>query len=364
MSPEWLKILLLASITIGIWLCINLFFYRTGNKIANRLLMAFVLIQLLPPINVYSQMAFGGMDWCWLLTSNLTWLYGPFLFAFLLSFKRQYLSRTQLLWHLSPFFIVLVYRIFIPIVAKDAGLLTLLLFTHVFSYLLYCVYWLLNNKNDIVRSVNVHKTSHYYWLLYLVVGLFILMLVDVMLISRLVWFSPMKHENWQLLVACISLYLQGVALFSLYRPKVFYNDFATGCQRAISKLNGTGKDYRELTVDLAEQLAGLLDELMYKDKPYLDNELSLDELAALLQISKYQLSELLNVHLQKNFYDYINQYRINYAIDLLKKSTKQAILAIAFDAGFNNKNSFYRLFKLSTGLTPSEYRKQHLQTDN
>ena len=319
MSPEWLKILLLASITIGIWLCINLFFYRTGNKTANRLLMAFVLMQLLPPINVYSQMAFGGMDWCWLLTSNLTWLYGPFLFAFLLSFKHQYLSNIQLIWHVSPFFIVLVYRIFFPIAEKDAGLLTLLLFTHVFSYLLYSVYWLLKNKKDMVRLVNIHKTSHYYWLLYLVIGLFILMLVDVMLISRLMWFSPMKHENWQLLVASISLYLHGVALFSLFRPKVFYNDCSIGYQRAISKLNGTDKDYRELNVDLAQQLALQLDELMYREKPYLKNELSLDDLAVMLQINKHQLSELLNVHLQKNFYDYINQYRIKYAIDLLKK---------------------------------------------
>jgi AraC-like DNA-binding protein len=364
MSAEWLKILLLASITIGLWLSLNLFFYRTGNKLANRLLMAFVMVQLLPPINVYTQMAFGGMDWCWLLTSNLTWLYGPFLLAFLLSFKEQHFSNKQIAWHTLPFFIVLIYRISVPEVVGNASFIAFSLFTQVFSYLIYCGYWLLNNMKDIQRLVNIKENSYYYWLLYLIIGLFILMLVDVILISQMMWFTPLKHEYWQLLVTFISLYLQGVALFSLFRPKVFYNDFSMECQRAMSQLTGENKKYKELNTQLAEQLALQLDELMCKDEPYLENELSLDDLAVMLKINKHQLSELLNVHLGRSFYDYINQYRIKYSMTLLKNGgTKKAILTIAFEAGFNNKNSFYRLFKLNTGLTPTEFRKSHLETN-
>ncbi|RYG14646.1 MAG: AraC family transcriptional regulator [Chitinophagaceae bacterium] len=61
-----------------------------------------------------------------------------------------------------------------------------------------------------------------------------------------------------------------------------------------------------------------------------------------------------------SFYDYINGYRLQFASNLLKNpSCNLRILDIAFEAGFNNKNSFYRAFKESFGITPNQYRESH-----
>ncbi len=361
-SIEWLKLLLLASIFIGAWLGINLGFYRTGNRSANRLLMGFVLCQLLPPINVYSQMAFGTVDWCWTITTNLTWLYGPFLLAFIQNLRGKALSPRTLLLHLAPFLVSLAWR-FTPWGATST-LLAFPLFATLFAYLGYCSWIAIRCRHEITNAVGEHKTSHYYWILYLLGGLICLMLVDVFLISQLVWGQGVQKTYWQFWVACISLYLQGIALFSLVRPKVFFNDCLVIGQKLVATVKEPSQEYHELNHELATHLACTLEALMKKERPYRDNDLTLTKLGALLELNKHQTSELLNTHLKQSFYDYINKYRVAESMRLLQnEQSNLPVLDIAFEAGFNNKSTFYRLFKQHTGFTPTQFRKQdHSQT--
>lgn len=63
-----------------------------------------------------------------------------------------------------------------------------------------------------------------------------------------------------------------------------------------------------------------------------------------------------------NFFEYINSLRITEAMELLKDKGKSrlTIIEVAYQVGFNNKVSFNAAFKKQTGVTPTEYRKQHL----
>ena len=97
---------------------------------------------------------------------------------------------------------------------------------------------------------------------------------------------------------------------------------------------------------------------MRKSKIYLDLDLSLDGLASKMKMSKHHLTQLLNERIMKNFYSFINEYRIEEAIDRLNNPTLQVnILSLAFDCGFNSRSSFNSYFKKITGHTPSAYRK-------
>jgi YesN/AraC family two-component response regulator len=190
------------------------------------------------------------------------------------------------------------------------------------------------------------------------------MLIDVFLISLYNWAEPLPLTQWQFLVALSALYLQGIALFSIYRPQVFFNSIKSFAEKvAPEKLTepsagaSAEKQYRSIDESIAKQLELQLKAIMQSEKPWLDNDLSLAKLAAELDITSHQLSELLNVHFEKSFYEYINHYRMDYAIELMKIDTRKAVLDIAYDSGFNNKNSFYRLFKERTGKTPASYRK-------
>ena len=88
---------------------------------------------------------------------------------------------------------------------------------------------------------------------------------------------------------------------------------------------------------------------MTHEQYFRQNTLSLEDLAQALGVNKHQVSELLNVHLNMSFYEYLNQFRVSYACSRLSDPNYQdSILELAYEAGFNNKNSFYRAFKEKT----------------
>ena len=99
---------------------------------------------------------------------------------------------------------------------------------------------------------------------------------------------------------------------------------------------------------------------MEAEKPYLDADISLPELANKLEIPSHHLSRVINEQLGTNFFDFINQYRIEEVKARINNPEfdKLSLLGIAFDSGFNTKSAFNRVFKKMTGLTPSEYRRQ------
>ncbi|MGO4294012.1 helix-turn-helix domain-containing protein [Chitinophaga sp. RAB17] len=98
---------------------------------------------------------------------------------------------------------------------------------------------------------------------------------------------------------------------------------------------------------------------MEKSKIYLEPEISLEDLSESAKIPKHHITQLLNERFHKNFYTFINEYRIQEAVTKLKDPGLDInILSLAYDCGFNSKSSFNSYFKKITGLTPSGYRKK------
>lgn len=109
--------------------------------------------------------------------------------------------------------------------------------------------------------------------------------------------------------------------------------------------------------DLA--LMEAINRLMMEEKIYSDPELTTESLAARLGVNRNAVSKAVNSILQKNFSAFINDYRIREAIRLLSDPANDALTtdAIATDAGFNSRETFYRAFKARTGITPVQFRK-------
>ncbi len=113
-----------------------------------------------------------------------------------------------------------------------------------------------------------------------------------------------------------------------------------------------------LKQDVKSKYINTLEKVMIADKPYLQNDLRLKDLASLIDINPHHLSQLINEHYNCSFFDFINQYRITQAEQLMISQPKTNLLQIAFDAGFNNKTSFVNAFKKFKGTTPSKFRKE------
>lgn len=93
------------------------------------------------------------------------------------------------------------------------------------------------------------------------------------------------------------------------------------------------------------------------EKPFLDPELSLTDLAKQLNYPTNQLSQIINKEMGKNFNEFINAFRIDTVKEKLlnEDNSHLSILGVAFESGFNSKATFNRVFKKLTGQTPSEF---------
>ena len=115
---------------------------------------------------------------------------------------------------------------------------------------------------------------------------------------------------------------------------------------------------------LKEKQAGIYLEKLISfvetQKPYLDRDLSIQDLSNLTGIPRHHITQVLNEKHKKNFFTFINEYRVKEVINRFSdpKNNNFTILAIAFDSGFNSKTTFNSIFKSQTGLTPSEYREK------
>ncbi len=111
--------------------------------------------------------------------------------------------------------------------------------------------------------------------------------------------------------------------------------------------------------DIAQAYVRELKELMEKERPYTDPELTLPQLAGMLNLSSNILSQVINGHCNLNFYTFVNIYRTEAVIKMMKDDfyKHRSILDLAYDAGFKSKTTFNTIFKKHTGLTPSEFRR-------
>jgi AraC-like DNA-binding protein len=103
-----------------------------------------------------------------------------------------------------------------------------------------------------------------------------------------------------------------------------------------------------------------LNQCMLEDKPFLDNQLTIRQLAKQLQAPARAVSELINEAHHCNFSEFINKARVAEAQRLMQSSqwAEQSLLEIALSSGFNSKTSFNTMFRRFTDQTPSDYRQQ------
>jgi AraC-like DNA-binding protein len=102
-----------------------------------------------------------------------------------------------------------------------------------------------------------------------------------------------------------------------------------------------------------------IEQLMTKDKLYLQAELKIIDIANHLQVSEYRVSRAIRSHsTASNFNHFVNGYRLSHAKQLLTASDSQqwTILVISLESGFASLAPFNRAFKAQEGCTPNQYR--------
>lgn len=100
--------------------------------------------------------------------------------------------------------------------------------------------------------------------------------------------------------------------------------------------------------------------VMAEKRPFLDSEFDMDDLSNIMYSNKLYLSRTINVMSGRNFRQFVNYHRIQYAMDLFKKDPKLRISEVSEMSGFHSPVSFNMSFKINTGKTPSEWLQDYI----
>jgi AraC-like DNA-binding protein len=155
----------------------------------------------------------------------------------------------------------------------------------------------------------------------------------------------------------ITLFSFVYSFYAIKQPIIFNQDLKPdhGDKAEQEKYARSG-----LKEEQAEKLLRKLISYVEEKKPYLDRDLTIQDISTMTSIPRHYITQMLNERHKKNFFTFINEYRVKEVIERFSdpRFSNYTILAIAFDSGFNSKTTFNSIFKTYTGLTPSEYREK------
>lgn len=318
--------------------------------------------------------------------------HGPFLYiyTYYLTSKKQVFNRWQLLnflpiilgnIYLMPFFIKNtpeklivfdelnrypnIFRIIINYLSVISGNTYIILS---FARLQYFKK-LINENFSYTEKININWLRYIIWSM---AGIWIV--VTVVFSIQLFAITNIRIDVF--IYSVITLAVITVGFFGVKQVGIFTENFGSFLenieQNSEFKTEISDSTHKKSTKSIADKKryikSGLKEDaaikikedllfLMKIQKLYLNNKLTLKDVAEQLHIHPNYVSQVINEHLNRNFYDFVNEYRVEEFKEKVKKSEHQyiTITALAFDCGFNSKSSFNTFFKKVTGITPIKY---------
>jgi AraC-like DNA-binding protein len=339
---------------------------------------SFLTLMLMPTGYLYLRLAFPQAAASLLPFQSMSiWAYGPLLLAVLHIVS----NRRMRSWRIAAYALPLTFAVALRLVFHAGGWplpgwWELLALAQASAFAAAAMAWTVRGRAQLRILVSGFAGSSFGGLLYLSVGLLALLLMDFFVHWRLYFGPPLTLVAFYLSVTPGALYALGISMALIWRaapdaetsegtavpapvleapaPEVSITPTPAPAPPAVA----AEARNLELSAAAAHELALHLDVLMREQRLYTRNDLTLGDLAAALRVSTHLASELLNAHLHTNFYEFLNRHRAEDAAQLLRAGKgKFSIADIAYQAGFNNPNTFYREFKRAHGVTPAQFRR-------
>jgi len=229
-----------------------------------------------------------------------------------------------------------------------------------FSELIMLIYWLYIIVFTLKKTKQYHQQllanfseiegKSLYWLRNVMLACLVLWCLVAFSQTHIFLYSTV-HPIFYFTLICISMLIYWLSYFIILRRDIF--EIPTFRKKEENNiLKSTLSDKTE------EHYQNLL-QLIQKEKLYQDAQLSMDTLAEKTELSNGYLSKIINQKEGKNFYDFINSYRVKEVKANLTNPdfAHYSILGIGLEAGFKSKSTFNAVFKKMTGMTPSSYKR-------
>ncbi|WP_074410372.1 MULTISPECIES: helix-turn-helix domain-containing protein [Aquimarina] len=361
------NLIIIASICIGITFGLLLIFTKRINKKAN------VLLGLVTFIIVFWNIWILSLDFqitnyiphFYLIPLNYSLALGPLLYLYvkkITNFSYRLSKKDSI--HFLPLVIELAIHFMISrdaLVNNTIGietntylqLMPVVQFFAIISIVTYCLYalkeikayhtWL--NKN---YSNNDAYSLRWLYRLIIVFAVLWFLWTPYTIIDYVVFNFQLSISDYYPIYVVLSIITIWISAEAFLRPEVILLE--ANRENSIDKEKPSEEIFKK---------ASWLKEQMVTNRFYLNSELTLKSLAENLNMHPNILSKVINDGLDKNFSDFVNEYRVNAIIEKLHSGNYDHItlLGLSFECGFNSKTTFNRVFKNIKGITPLHYKK-------
>ncbi|MDP3681588.1 MAG: helix-turn-helix transcriptional regulator [Flavobacterium sp.] len=364
------------SVFVSLLMAFFLLTVKTENKLANRLFAWFFIISAIDLsgffVTDYIQDYLDLMVFRW----TICLLAMPLFYLYVLSVcYSDFRLKWKHLVHLLP--ILLVNLVFIPrlYLASNADMkllsgdlehmpeIYLIQILIEFQYVFYIVsaFLILKKYREIYLENYTNPSTSTYKYLFQMTTVFLIAHGLVALKNLL------RYSDYRQMFLWLNVVVGSVALFitcwlvmkALNHPELF-----RGINSRLQLTKDILPEVEEKTAsknvqdDAISSQISILKQYMAQKEPFLDPSLTIQELANQIDIPVRDLSVLINHHMDQHFFDFVNEYRIQKAMGILKDQSRSqlTVLEILYEVGFNSKSSFNTSFKKHTNLTPTAYR--------
>ncbi|MGB1296272.1 MAG: helix-turn-helix domain-containing protein [Flavobacteriales bacterium] len=369
---------------IGIAIFLELLLILKKNKsVADHVLGAWLLLDVLHLSLFYLNYSDAIFDYPHLagLGFGMPTAQGVFLFLYAKALTTGSLSWKTIVFHLLPAFLIYIFATPFFILSaeekvcvmenKGAGYEwfvylnnTVMIITG-FSYAIW-TFLLTKRYSKIIRTrfSNIDK-KELNWLKYLSIAM------------SIIWITVLFSDKSEIIFGVVVLFIFFIGGFGINQMSIFSSqpetseikvvDFESSnihqsievVDEVVDTPEKPKKRYAKsgLTAEKSDIIFGKLNQIMATDKLFLNNELTLSQLAEALETPSNHLSQVINEKGNKNFYTYINTLRVNEFIRISKlpENKNITLIAMAYESGFNSKSTFNKHFKAVIGKTPQEY---------
>ncbi len=303
------------------------------------------------------------------VSRNSYFLIGPALWFYCKTLFNEKINNKQLLLHFVPFILwSILWFIFdrgtvllpirnnhppqFPVNTNLISRAFIRDFLSILSRVIYSLFIILKitkrskHVKDFYSNLNSKNTLN--WLLYIILFYLIIFLSDTILIIK-----PLKNF----------MVKNGISTFVRIAPSLififFFTIFSQNQPIPEDKKEKEIEKYKKSGMDISnsEGLFRNLQKILTDKKLFNNPDFNLDLLAEELNETRHRVSEVINRHANENFYSFINRYRLDEFILVIKENRypNYTILAIAYECGFKSTSAFYNFFKKQMDMTPKEY---------
>ncbi len=325
------------------------------------------------------------------ISKLIPFTYGPFIFIYAkMLILEKPVFRIRYWFHFAPFIIATIVFFLFPYETANKEeirnsflggeilpihkIYSVLIMISILIYGISILYLLKKHEQKVYNyfSYDSHKTN-LRWLktIVLIFALTYLLAIAARLSNFVLNIHNPVFQPAIFPVIGLTIFAYTISFFGFNQEAVFVSESFMRLMQRKDRLKAANQEEKKahhkyersgLKEEDANKYISQILQYMEDEKPYIDGNFTIENLSKLLNIPRYYLTQVLNEKLHKNFYTFINEYRVEEvkARIIDDKNQNYTLLAVAFDSGFNSKSSFNTIFKKFTGYTPSQYRKANL----